>query len=193
MKKTISFTLALLLVAGTALAQPGMGPRAQQAPKAPKAFCNMDCDYGGHGMRHGRGHGMRGMGPMELADDIGLSDEQIDRMQEMRLDHRMQMIENRAAIQKARLQVQSLMRDDDAPEQEVMRAIDELSRVQADAKKTAYRHRQDMTNVLTADQLTKLEELRKERREDRQEWRQNRQPGQQKSQQFRDRRFRSSN
>ena len=201
MKKTISITLALLLAAGAALAQPGMGPRAPQPPKAPRAFCDMDCDHGsgGHGMRQGCGHGMRGqagmrgMGPMELADELGLSDDQVDRLQDMRLEHRMQMIENRAGVQKAHLKVQSLMHDDNAPEQEVMGAIEELSRVQAEMKKTAYRHRQDMKNVLTADQQAKLEELRKDRRQDRQQWRQNRHQGQQGGQQFRDRRYRSSN
>lgn len=101
----------------------------------------------------------------------------------------MEMIDRRAEMEKARLDLDNLMRDE-ARQGEVDAAIDRLARVRADMEKSRYAHRQQCLTILTEEQQAKLEQLRAERREQRQEYRQQMR---QDRPRFQGRRFGSSN
>lgn len=168
MKKTIVILIALALAApATLLAQPG--PGAMDRPGG--GFGNRDCQMGdgpgftGHrGGRGMRGDGMGMQGLLAFADEIELTDAQEKQLEALKLKFQKEGIDKRAELQKARVDLRSLMRDDQAAEKAVLSQIDVVSGLEASLEKMQYTHRNQMKAVLTAEQINKLEELRKERR-----------------------------
>ncbi len=161
----------------------------------------------GGGMGSGMGMGMRGIGGRDMAgamllrnaDKLGLTDQQVDQLKTMREAHRLDMVDAHAAVEKAQIRLQSLMRDDSSNEQDVLRAIEEDAQARAEIAKKRYLNRQECMSLLTSDQQAKLKELRQDRMQDRQEMRMNRQnqrpgrgQGQGMGRNFRDQRFKSN-
>jgi len=178
MKKTIVILLTLALAAPAALlAQPG--PGAMDRPGGgPVGFGGRDCTGDGpHGFmgRHG-GRGMRGgfvgvSSFMAFADEIELTDVQKDQLEALQVKNRKEGIDKHAELEKARVDLRALKRDDQAAESAVLRQIDVVSGLEADLEKMRYSHRKEMKAVLTEDQINKLEDLRKERRLERRQGR----------------------
>ena len=162
----------------------GMGPGNGACMMPGGGGPGMQCDWGGRGPGHrapmgkgmrGGGMGMRGMGSgmgvqmlLWNAEEIGLTDDQVARLTQMRTDHQMERVDRDAALEKARIKMRNLMMDENASESSVLAGIDEVSRLEADLKKMRYSHFSAVRNVLTADQKTKLKELRQDRM---QQWR----------------------
>jgi len=118
----------------------------------------------GPGMGCGMGPGMRGrgMGPhgiMAMADELELTDDQIGKLQTMTTQFQLEKVDKDAAVKKARISLQALMRDD-ADEGKVFAAIDETSRLTADLRKMQHRHHQQMKALLTDEQREKLKNCR---------------------------------
>lgn len=205
MKKALIISLAALLIIPAAWAQRGhgaqdcTGPRAPQAPGAAMAPCAPAAPqapmagYRGMRDRHGKQgmHGQRGMALMRFADELELTDAQINKLRAMREDHQLAMVDARADMEKAQIRLRALRRDEAASEQEVMRAIDDAAAARAEMQKMQYRHKEGCRSVLTEAQLDKLETLRKEAPKKRQQMRQNRQDRPDSGRQYRDRRFNS--
>jgi Spy/CpxP family protein refolding chaperone len=171
MKKTIVILMALALVAPAALlAQPGSGAMDRQFG-GQGGFGGGDCQMDGHPGFQGR-HGGRGMkgdgmgmkGFLAFADEIELTDDQEKQLEALQLKFQMERIDRQAELKKARVELRSLMRDDDAAESAVLRQIDVVGDLRTDMQKMQFSHRNEMKAVLTEDQINKLEELRKERR-----------------------------
>lgn len=127
-----------------------------------------DAEFFGHqgmgqmGMHGGGGGHGPGMGHlMAMGDELGLTDDQRDKIEALVIDHKLAQIDRRAAMQKAKVQLHVLMRDDDASESAVMKQIDKLSDLRADMQKSKYTHRKSIHAVLTAEQLDKVKKLRK--------------------------------
>ena len=174
MKKVILLTAIICLTASFAYAQAGYGGRGHGGGQGNEMGCRPDCDMKGMGQfgSQGKGHGNRGSREgmvLRLAEEIGLDDAQIDKIKESITDHKLTMVDARAEAKKAQIKVQSLMRDDDASDVEVMDAIDKASMAKAKIAKLRYTHRNEIHNILTDEQLDKLEELRKTRFEERNE------------------------
>jgi hypothetical protein len=214
MKKVLALGAAALLVAAAVFAQPPApdapaAPAAPACPQAPGMGMGMGQGMGpmhGHGMQCGHGmqgkagmrggrQGMRGMGRqgnmaglmiMRHAKEIGLSDQQIEQFKTMQEAHRLDMIDARANLEKAQVRVKSLMGDKNAGDQEVLRAIDQVSQARAEIAKKRYLNRQECRSLLTEDQQAKLKELREDRQGNRREMRMERQD---QRRNFRDRRF----
>jgi len=165
MKKGIITLVAFaLLTPLTLVAQPGPGGQAF-CPDGPRwmgqRHHGMYCDQPGRGDR-GPGIGRLLM----AADEIGLTDEQEDQLEQLQVDFKMEQIDRKAEMQKARVQLRTLMRDDNAVERDVFRMIDDLSRMKADMQKMRYTHRLQIHSILTEEQIEKMKELRRERRGD---------------------------
>ena len=170
MKKLILFTVILSLLASFAYAQPGYGGRGHGNGPGSEFGYRHDCNMKGMGHFGQQGKGNRG--PREgmilrLADEIGLDDAQIDKIKTANFNHQMAMVDARADAQKAQIEVNTLMRDDDASEAMVMGAIDKASKAKANIAKLRYSHREEIQSMLTDEQLDKLDELRKTRFEGR--------------------------
>jgi Spy/CpxP family protein refolding chaperone len=158
MKKMTLFSLALalLLAFGVAVsAQPGSSdhPMGQRM----HSFNGQ----GGFGDGHG-GRGMRGdrMGHLlAMADELELTPDQIDKIKALQTSFQLQMVDMRAELQKARIEMRSLKQADNASETTVFAAIDQMSKKQAEIKKAAYSHREKVQAVLTDEQTAKLKEM----------------------------------
>jgi Spy/CpxP family protein refolding chaperone len=133
---------------------------------------------GGAGCGQGRGMGMGdrpdgpgmgkcgGDGPgighfLQMAEQLGLTDQQREQFKKMQTEFKLQMIDKDAAVEKADVQLRSAMMDDKTSEAEVGRLIDQVAKLRADVQKARYSHQKQMKGVLTAEQLTKSQELRK--------------------------------
>ena len=159
----------MMILLAVALAMP-LSVLAQAGPGGPQ------CAGGGHSMmKQGGGHdgagccGMRGHGDgcgmqmlLRNAEEIGLTQEQKDKLEKMATEFRMQQIDREAALEKAQVRMQDLMRDDNAPENQVMAQIDELARLKADVRKAQYQHHKQMRAVLTAEQQAKMKKMKQD-------------------------------
>ena len=168
MKKstTIVVAIAAVMIAATAV---HAGKRGQRADCTPRH--GMQQDYAMGMGQQGRGmHGKQGGGIhmlLGMADEIGLSEDQVGRLKTMAVEFRKSMIDDRAELQKTQVDFHAMQMDDDKSG-DVLKLMDDIGRMKTELRKTQYLHRQQIEGVLTDDQRTKLEELRKERRSDRQ-------------------------
>ncbi|MBU2534468.1 MAG: Spy/CpxP family protein refolding chaperone [Alphaproteobacteria bacterium] len=121
-----------------------------------------------------------------MADEIGLSDQQIEQLKTMQEAHRVGMVDARATAEKAKIRLQSVMQAKNADDQEVLRAIDESARAKAEIAKKRYLNRQECMSILTESQQSKLQELREDRQTGKREMRMERQD---QRRNFRDNRF----
>lgn len=131
------------------------------------AGCGMGHGQGmGPGMGMCMGPGMRGPdGPqhlMAMAKELELTDDQVSKLQTMATQFRLDRVDKEAALEKAQISLQALIRDN-ADEGKVFAGIDEVTQLKADMQKMQYRHRKQMKGVLTQEQQKKLQELRSER------------------------------
>jgi Spy/CpxP family protein refolding chaperone len=158
MRKVITIGLALALIIS-------VSAMAQQGQRGGGGNCDMS---GPHGRMGGHGMGMKGDGLgvkriLAVGDEINLTDEQEQRLEQMMDEFQLERIDKQAEIKKARLSLQTMMRDE-ASESDVLQGIDNVSRLSADMHKMKYQHHQQVKSVLTQEQIDKLKELRKERR-----------------------------
>lgn len=176
MKKMFLMTVVLsLLTVGLAFGQGGPGQPGcdNNGPHGKAGFGQPgNCAPGNFGPRGGKNFGMRGEGRHEVpgvqrilrfADELELTDEQIDKLETMHTEFAMERIDLEAKIEKAQLTLHALMRDDDAREADVLTAIDKVSALKADKQKMHYQHYKAAKEVLTTEQLDKIKELRKDR------------------------------
>jgi len=151
--------LTILLVAAIALpvsllANPRGEGRRHAGPGHPQC----------QGPQMGRADGP-GMGRLlALSEELGLTDEQKDQLEQMMLDFQLEQVDRKAELKKARMRLRALKHDPEAPQQEVMRGIDGAASLRADMQKQRFLHRKAVQNVLTDVQKDKLKELRLEKR-----------------------------
>jgi Spy/CpxP family protein refolding chaperone len=96
---------------------------------------------------------------LAMADELELTPDQIDKIKALQTSFQLQMVDMRAELQKARIEMRSLKQADNASETTVFAAIDQMSKKQAEIKKAAYSHREKVQAVLTDEQTAKLKEM----------------------------------
>lgn len=124
----------------------------------------------GMGMRmHEPGMGLRGPGPgkwwknPELAQNLGLTDDQISKMEKIFQDHRLKLIDLHAALQKQEALLEPMVEADHPEEDRVLSQIDQVAQARAELEKANARMLLDIRNVLTPDQWKKLQAERASR------------------------------
>lgn len=95
------------------------------------------------------------------ADEFDLTDDQLDKLDEMQVDCEIEKTDLLAALQKAKAHFRSKIRNEDSVEKEVMAAIDEVARCEAEMRKMRYRHLQSGRGVLKANQRKKVKAFRR--------------------------------
>ncbi len=159
MKKVLTLTLILTLATALVAA-------AQPAPRA-GGCCDMPCcgPMGERqGMRMGGHHGNPGIkGILAHADQINLTDEQRDKLQDLMTKFRLQQVDQKAALEKAQIELKALERDE-ADLNAVNAAIDKVSKLKADMQKARYAHRRQVMSVLTDEQKEQLKKLCKDKK-----------------------------
>ncbi len=143
MKKVIILTLlSALFIAGIAYALPGRGDRGHKLGQKSNGLMMI----------------------LKMKDKLELNDKQTEQLENMAVDFRIQQIDLRAEIQKEKVLMRYLMRNDDAAEKEVFDKIDKIAGLKADSKKLRFSQRKAVQNILTDEQSEKLQELRKKHR-----------------------------
>ena len=136
--------LAALLLTGTAYSQ---GPRG-------------DFDGEAQRPRQRQGRMMRAERP-SLAKQLGLTEEQQEKLRTLRTDARKNRIQSQADMRIKRLEMAELMRADEPDRAAIERKLDEV----AAARKTQFLarldHRNAMKEILTPEQFEKMKTLRR--------------------------------
>ena len=116
----------------------------------------LDAQRGGSARQTG-GVGML----LRHAEEFGLSEDQQNRLEKLRLGHELEKVDLRAAVAKAKIRLRGLSRNYDAAEADVLAAIDELSTCEGNLRKMRYRHLQAARSILNADQAGNLKAFHK--------------------------------
>ena len=171
MKKHLAQVVVIMLaLACLAVAQggpgSGMGPMGH-GPQMGAMPCPME--GGGPGMGHGMGPGMMGHGGMgmgmggkwwknsELVKKLGLTDSQVQQIEKAFQDHRMQLIDLRATLEKQELTMQPLVDAERPDEAKVTAQIDKVAQARADLEKSNARMLLAIRRILTVDQWKQLQ------------------------------------
>jgi hypothetical protein len=111
---------------------------------------------------------MGGVGMLQRhASEIGLSDDQLDRLDALRTQHELEKIDLQAALQKAKVLLRAKSRDLSTQEAEVMSAIEEMCRAECELRKMRYRHLKAAHTVLDQDQIEKVRRFHRRQSQDR--------------------------
>ncbi len=95
------------------------------------------------------------------AEDLELTDQQVDQIKALSLDERKEMIRNRADLELAKLELHEMMMADNLDKAKIMKKSDEVSAIKAKMAKTRLEKRIDRMNILTAEQRAKANESMK--------------------------------
>jgi Spy/CpxP family protein refolding chaperone len=165
MAARLGLAIAGLLLAGTALVQaqaggPGAGPGfGEHRPPMERAF-------EGHGM-----HGQWWNNPA-MIEKLKLTDEQRKEFDSILLQHRETLVDLRGNVEKAELELEPLMRNDQPNEAGILAQIDKVAQARAELEKANARFLLAIRGKLTPEQWKQLRADRADRRGERGGWRQ---------------------
>ncbi len=111
----------------------------------------------------GPGHGRWWKNP-DLAQKLGLSDDQISKMDKIFQDHRLKLIDLHATLEKQEVILEPMIDADHPDETQVLAQIDKVAQARAELEKANARMLLGIRNVLTPDQWKKLQAERASRR-----------------------------
>ncbi|MBD0371969.1 MAG: hypothetical protein ICV60_14100 [Pyrinomonadaceae bacterium] len=100
------------------------------------------------------------------AEEHNLTEEQEERLERMKLDFELEKVDLQAALRKAKILFRALARDHESSEQDVMKAIDDVARCEADLRKMRFRHLKAAHGILNDDQRKGLKAFHKQRMRD---------------------------
>jgi len=159
--KLILITVMSITLVCAAMAQGG--PEA--GPMGPPMGGPMHMQGGGMGMR--MGHGGPGMGGPEmmgkwwknsvLVKKLGLSDAQVQQIEKTFQDHRDQLIDLRAALEKQEVALEPMVEADRPDEAQVTSQIDKVAQARANLEKAHAQMLLAIRRVLTVEQWKTLQ------------------------------------
>ena len=171
--------VVVIILAGVAVAQvtaapcPGAGPQAGARMGGPMWGQGMGPGApgggpGGPGMAFGRGRGASmGRGPMgkwwtnsALMQKLGLNDAQAQKIEKIFQDHRTQLIDLRANVEKAEAVLEPLVEAEHPNEAQVTAQIDKIAQARANLEKSNALMLLAIRQVLTTDQWKQLQNQR---------------------------------
>lgn len=96
----------------------------------------------------------------EIAEELGLSGEQKEKIQQIRLEARKQAIAHRAKVQLAHIELQELLQADNPDQNKINAKISEVSKLHETGMRNRIATQLDVQKVLTPEQRKKAQELR---------------------------------
>jgi Spy/CpxP family protein refolding chaperone len=165
-----SAILATLSLAFPVFSQPEPGAAPDPAGKPPGAHEMRDgegCPGGGWhgpmmGRKHQRGFSSHWLLKSETQQKLGLTKDQVNKIQKIDYDTQKSAIQLEAQIRLAHLDFKQLMKNDRPDRQKVMAQADTLANNIVQLHKLMLTHKLDVRDVLTDDQIKKMKELKKE-------------------------------
>ena len=94
-------------------------------------------------------------GIMKAAHELGLTDDQMDKVADMRFEHQKEMIKKKAALKEARLELRHMMRNAEVDKKAALATQEKISSIKADIARIKLGHRLEMRGVLSSGQLEK--------------------------------------
>ena len=122
----------------------------------------------GCGPRLGRGRGL-GLGPLGIGRDpmlrqqLGLSDDQVAKIESAQLEFAKQEIQRRAALRAKRLELAALLRAENLDRGAIERKLREVNELELQTRLAWLDHGLAVRNLLTAEQRDRLRPLQRER------------------------------
>ena len=170
----INLSLGAILTAGLAAMAQDMGPGPGPAPGGGPGF-------GMHRPPMERALGLRGpegrwWNDPAMVEKLKLNDDQRKGMDAILLNHREQLVDKRAAVEKAELEMEPLMQDDVPNEARVLAQIDKIAQARAELEKANARFLLAIRARLSPDQWKQLQSARAEHMQ-RRGWGRDSQPG----------------
>jgi len=95
-----------------------------------------------------------------VVERLKLSDDQRKAFDQILLDHREKLIDLRGNVEKAELQLEPLVRDDQPNESAILAQIDKVAQARAELEKANARYLLALRSKLTPDQWKQVQELR---------------------------------
>jgi len=157
MRTTLASLSLVVVFSGLAIAQappPAEGPTTFQAGPAMEGP-----------VVRGRGMVYRATGPGKwwkdsaLMKKVGVSDEQVQRIEKIFQDHRLQLIDLHAALEKQEVILEPMVEADQPDEAQVTAQIDKVAQARANLEKSNALMLLAIRRVLTIDQWKKLRDL----------------------------------
>jgi periplasmic protein CpxP/Spy len=142
----LSFAFIFCLAFGTSL-------RAQDWHGGPGGSDSQSMEHTFHGM--GQGHARWWNNP-RLAQQVGLTDDQKKKMDDIFQQHRLKLIDLNAAVQKQEAVMQPLIEADQPDETKILAQIDAIAQARAELEKDRARMLFGIRQTLTPDQWKKL-------------------------------------
>jgi Spy/CpxP family protein refolding chaperone len=124
---------------------------------------------GGEPMAALRGPEGRWWGNPDLAQQLAITADQINRMDDILQQHRLRLVDLHAAVQKQELIMEPLVSADQPDETKLLAQIDKVAQARADLEKENARMLLDIRRVLTQDQWQKLKAVNPPRPAERQQ------------------------
>jgi len=167
MAARLGWAMAVLFMAGSALAQ---GPAGGQGAMGGPGF-------GDHRppmerARGGQGGGGRWWNNAKMVEELKLSDEQRKSMDAILFQHREKLVDLRGAVQKAELEMEPLMREDQPSEAKILAQIDKVAQARAELEKGNARFLFAIRGKLTPEQWKLLQAERANRQQEQRVWEQ---------------------
>ena len=100
-------------------------------------------------------------GIMKAADELGLTDQQIDKLEELGYQHQKEMIGKQAAVKEAKLEMKELMRKDNVDEKAAMAKQEKVLQAKADIARAMLKHKLAARKVLTEEQFDKWKKMKR--------------------------------
>ncbi|MHB8155910.1 MAG: Spy/CpxP family protein refolding chaperone [Desulfocucumaceae bacterium] len=153
MKKTLTLAVVLLMAAGVALAQCPMGQGKGDGPKGGAMMGQGGMkDCGNPGM----GKGQWWENP-EVIKNLGLTAEQSEKIDQMALKHRKEMVKLQADMKIARMEYQDIL-EGNAADSEIRKKSGEMKSLMNKLHDAKTEHMLEVRKALTPDQQKKLKD-----------------------------------
>jgi Spy/CpxP family protein refolding chaperone len=151
--------VCVLLLSAAAFAQGPPSPGMMPGPGAGKDMIFISRGPGPE-------HGPMGMGPMgrwwknsDIVKKVGVSDEQVQKIEQIFQDHRLKLIDVRASLEKEEVRLQPMIEADSPNDKQIMAQIDRVANARAELEKANAQMMLDIRHVLTLDQWKKLQSV----------------------------------
>ena len=152
MKKTLTLAVVLLMAAGAALAQCPMGQGEQGGQRIERREIKIMDGDGPRGTGMGRGQWWENP---EMVKNLGLTAEQSEKIDQLSLKHRKEMVKLEAEMKIARMEYQDIL-EDNASDGDIRKKSGEMKALMNKLHDIKTEHLLELRKVLTADQQKKL-------------------------------------
>ena len=95
-------------------------------------------------------------GPMWQDEDLNLTDQQQQKMDDLKFQHQKAMIQKNADLKEAKLEMRNMMRKTEVDEKAVLGKQKQISTLKAEIAEARLKHRLEMRKVLTPEQFEVL-------------------------------------